>query len=346
MAGQAPYGLEIDDPETRKLRHGKQWDVVLRIVNNVAAGESGRQLCIRMNDEGVPSPSGGKWQSSTVSRILRSPVYEGFQVTNQRGNPGDATVYRNATGERVGVFAEGVEPIPHDLLVKARAVMAGHLPMSPRTGEARTKHLLTGLTRCDGCKGALPCEGRGHVCSQHKIGEGCPRPASVMRTALEDYIRDAWVARLASAEDDDPLLAAVAMRYASFRDPQASETAHGAIAALKAAEGGVQRLTDQMAAGMYDPPFDAHLPRLKEEVRAAPIVVKARVAKLEPQSIDITFLRDAETARIAWDGADVGLRRELVRIAIRKIFVSKATGHCKGFNGRSRVTIHWHGESE
>jgi hypothetical protein len=344
--GKAPYGLEIDDPKTRKLKHNNEWPTVLRIVQEIADGSSGRKLCFRMNAEGIPSPSGGKWQSSTVSRIINNPVYEGWQVVNQRGNPGNATVFRNENGERVSVFAEGYDPIPPELLAKARAVMTGHLVMPPRTGEPRTRHLLTDLTRCEGCTGALPCEGRSHVCSAHKIGKGCPAPTTVLRTLLEDYIRDAWVSRLKAADDGDPLLKAVAERYAALRDPKTSAEAEEAIAAFKTAEAAVQRLVDQMAAGMYDPPFDTHLPRLQEEARAALIVAKARMEKIMPQSVDISFLREPETAYAAWDGASPQLRRELVRLAIRKIYVSKAEARFKPFDGPSRVRIVWHGSAE
>ncbi|MFE7312987.1 recombinase family protein [Streptomyces sp. NPDC057555] len=344
--GQAPYGLEIADEKTRKLRHSAQWPIVLKLIQDVADGVSGRQACIDRNTgpTPIPSPGGGRWQSSTVSRMLHNPVYEGWQVVNQRGNPGNGTVYRNADGERVSVLAEGVEPIPAALVAKARAALAGHLPVPPRKGERRTKHVLTGLTRCAGCAGALPCEGRSHVCSHHKIGKGCPNPTSVMRTALERYVRDRWVARLCSADDHDPLLVAVAERYAMLRNPSVNEEANEAIAALKVAEEGVQRLADQMAAGLYAPPFDVHLPRLQEEARAALIVAKARVAKLAPNTVDITFLRDFEMAQEAWDAADRGLRRELARLAIREIYVSKATNRRKGFDGDSRVKIFFHGD--
>jgi hypothetical protein len=138
------------------------------------------------------------------------------------------------------------------------------------------------------------------------------------------------------------LLDAVAARYAALKDPKTTEETQEAIAALKTAEAGIQRLVDQMAAGMYDPPFDAHLPRLQEEARAALIVAKARVAKIAPQGVDISFLREPETAYAAWDNADIGLRRDLVRLAIRQIFVKKATSRRKGFDGAARVRIIWH----
>ncbi|MDI5969725.1 recombinase family protein [Streptomyces sp. SL13] len=345
--GDAPYGLKVDGPLTRKLKHSADWPTVERIVGMIAAGTSGRQTCIVLNDEGVPSPNGGRWQSSTVSRMLNNPVYEGWQVTNQRGAPGNGTVYRNAEGQRVGVLAEGSDPIPSDLLAKARSVLSGHLPIKPvRKGQPRTVHVLTGLTRCTGCLGALPCEGRSHVCSAHKIGKGCPRPTSVMRTALELYVRNRWVSRLSAAEDDDPLLPAVAERYGALQDPRTTAEAREAWAAVEAAERGVERLVQQMAAGMYEPPFDAHLPALQAEARAALLVAKARAAKAAPSVVDLTLLREAETAQQMWDSADVALRRDLARVAIQRIYVSKAAGHCKGFDGDSRVTIVWHGEAD
>ncbi|WHM37404.1 recombinase family protein [Streptomyces sp. BPTC-684] len=377
--GRAPFGLEIADPKTRKLKHSDKWGVVYEIFEQLAEGMSGRGLCIHFNEElpeRIPSPGGGFWQSSTISRIIHNPVYEGWQVTNQRGLPGPDTIFRTPDGHRVSVFEEGYKPIPRELAEKARAAMRGHFPLQmrktpnnmtrtdsglivpehaseaasgpihPRAGKPKTVHVLTGLTRCHGCAGALPSEGRSHVCSHHKIGKPCPEPTSAMRTSLETHVRTKWIERLCSAEDSDPLLVKVAQRYAMLKHPDDNSAANEAVAELKAAEAGIERIAQQMRDGFFEPPFDAHLPQLQEEARAALIIAKAKVAKLTPKETDIGFLRDRDEAGEAWDDADRDLRRQLVRLAVSRIWVKKAPGHRRGFDGDSRVIITFHGDPE
>src|SRR5690606_21475104 len=86
--GRPPYGSEIADRLTRKLRHATAevapgitaWDVVLRIFTEIAEGRPARQVAIRLNADGIPSSKGEQWGAGVIHRMLSSPVYEGWQA--------------------------------------------------------------------------------------------------------------------------------------------------------------------------------------------------------------------------------------------------------------------------
>ncbi|MFF2629279.1 recombinase family protein [Kitasatospora griseola] len=126
----APYGLRAD--KDRKLHHATdQRRIVTHIVSCIAEGFSQRTVAKGLNSgpNPIPGPGGGRWQANAICRILHNPVYEGRKVAPRRhkSTQGRFQASRAGEGNRVGSFAEGVEPIPHDLLTRARR----WLPDSP-----------------------------------------------------------------------------------------------------------------------------------------------------------------------------------------------------------------------
>jgi hypothetical protein len=267
-------------------------------------------------------------------------VYEGWQVVvgpvSRR-----PVVFRNGSGERVSVLAEGTEPIDPELVAKARRTLSGY---APKPGGPVNP--LKGLTVCAGCGGGLPRNGAKFICAKYSKGALCPAPTVVLATALELYVREAWVTRLSTADPEDPLLAEVAERYAALSRPSGVDGYQEAQAALRSAEAGVQRLAKQQADGLFDPPFDVHLPALQREARAALSAAQSAVAAFTQQRVDISFLLDHETATETIEGASLETRRDLLSVAIRRIWVTKAEGASrKPFDGRSRVRFEWHGDT-
>ncbi|MFI6444732.1 hypothetical protein [Kitasatospora sp. NPDC050543] len=137
------------------------------------------------------------------------------------------------------------------------------------------------------------------------------------------------------------LVIIAAERYTGLQHPESAEALSEALAALATAQASVQRLVEQQAAGLYEPPFDAHLPRLQQEARAALTKAHEDVAKATPKRLNVDFLLDEEMAWAAWDAADNQLRRDLFRLAIRRVVVSKSARGVRTFNGDGRVEIHW-----
>ncbi|MER7705077.1 recombinase family protein [Kitasatospora sp. NPDC097605] len=99
-----PYGLKVT--KKRKLKHGKFWPVIERIHREAAEGKSNRKIALGLTADGFRATRGGPFRSNTVGKILRNPVYLGWQVVTVNGHH---QLYLNAKGKPVPVFAKGVE---------------------------------------------------------------------------------------------------------------------------------------------------------------------------------------------------------------------------------------------
>jgi len=144
--GKRPYGYVLVDTG-RTGKRGKpilelrpdsiEAPVVLRMFQMADAGTSQRQISRILNAEGIPASKRGRWAPSTVSRILRSPLYLG-KLPRRAGA---------VDGKHVAIVAEAL----WQRVNRSRAMperRAGGRPME-------SGHLLTrGLLRC-GCGSAM-----------------------------------------------------------------------------------------------------------------------------------------------------------------------------------------------
>lgn len=339
--GAAPYGLRKG--KDGKLRHSKDWDNVIRILAQAADGVSTRKIGRALTDDRTPAPKGGHWNASTVRRIIYNDVYLGWQVVALSRDYTWPVAYRDERGNRVRVFAEGVEPAPAGLVAKARRVHAGHQrgALGSRVGKA--SHLLTDLLRCAGCGAKMPTSGRSYVCNGHAMGKPCPAPASAMKARIEEYVYAEWLAKVSSADvaAGDPLMIAVAERWAALTAPEETEAAHEALAAVKAAEAAVERLANDRAKGLYDGAMGKHFPRLVSEAEETLKEAQANADALTGRNVDLTMFDDTDLLQQAWGGADLPKRRDLLRVAIDKITVTRAERRGAPFDGAARCTIEW-----
>ncbi|WP_165395518.1 recombinase family protein [Streptomyces albidoflavus] len=337
--GAAPYGLEKDD--SGKLRHGSNWKHVLRVLREVADGISARAVARGMNGDRIVSPTGGSWGASTVRRIVANPVYEGWQVVVISRDYTWPVAFRDDAGRRVRVLADGVEPAPAELVSRARRVQAGHQrgKLGSRIGKAY--HLLTDLLLCGGCGSKMPTSGRSYVCNGHAMGKPCPAPASAMRARIEPYVYRVWLAHVAHAEMGDPLMVAVAERWAALTAPEETEEAHEALGAVKAAEAAIEQLANDRARGIYSGAMGRHFPRLVAEAEEALKEAREHAAQFGGGVVDLTMFDDSELLEEAWDAADLTMKRGLLRVAIDRIVVTQAVRRGAPFNGDERCTITW-----
>ncbi|MFI7017902.1 recombinase family protein [Streptomyces sp. NPDC050164] len=339
--GAAPYGLRKD--KRGKLHHTKEWDNVIRVLTEAADGIAPRGIARALTADRTTAPKGGAWGASTVRRIIYNPVYEGWQVVALSRKHTWPIAYRDEVGNRVSVFADGVKPAPPDLVAKARRVHAGHQrgALGPRVGKA--SHLLTDLLRCAGCGAKMPTSGRSYVCNGHAMGKPCPAPASAMRARIEAYVYAEWLAQVSSAdvESGDPLMIAVAERWAALTAPEETEEVHEALAAVKAAEAAVERLANDRAKGLYDGAMGKHFPRLVAEAEELLREAQERADALSGRQLDLTMFDDHNMLEEAWEAADLPMRRDLLRVAIDKITVTQAARRGAPFDGDARCDIEW-----
>ncbi|MBT2469901.1 recombinase family protein [Streptomyces sp. ISL-66] len=335
----APYGLQKD--AEGKLHQAAGWPVVLRILDEISNGTSARSVARGLTADGIPSPKGGSWGASTVRRIVANPVYEGWQVVALSRERTWPVAYRDAAGKRVRVFAADVHPVPTELVERARRVQAGHQRGALGTRVGRASHLLTDLLRCAGCGSRMPTMGRSYVCNGHAMGKPCPAPASIMRVRIEEYIISRWFAEVAYAEMFDPLMIAVAERWAALTVPEASEDAREAVAAVKAAEAAIEQLANDRAAGLYGGAMGKHFPRLVSEAEETLREAQENAARYSGLRVDLTMFDDHHMLDAAWEAADTPMRRDLLRVAIAGITVTQAARRGAPFDGDARCDIRW-----
>ncbi len=134
------------------------------IYDMYLSGLGSRAIATKLNQRGIPSARGGKWQNSTVNVILRDPVYKGSIVASKWRNDVDITLSRimdrkvkrwQTRDEEDWVMVDDAHP---PIIDKERweAVQAMLNTKEKHKGIKRsTNNLLAGLMRCAECGGAM-----------------------------------------------------------------------------------------------------------------------------------------------------------------------------------------------
>lgn len=82
---QAPYGYSSNGSFLSPLP--EEADVVREIFRLYAEGVPLERIARSLNSKEIPTRRGGRWQKSTVSYILRNPLYAGYKRRNGRMRP-------------------------------------------------------------------------------------------------------------------------------------------------------------------------------------------------------------------------------------------------------------------
>lgn len=135
--GMAAYGYErIYDPRTRELvrqqPHHEHAPVVREIITRVSRGIPVKTVADWLDEQGIPSPKGGKWGRAIVRNIALNPAYIGKRRWK-------------------GQLFDGTWP---PLVSEAVFWRAGRVltdPARKTTRPARAAHLLSYLATCGEC---------------------------------------------------------------------------------------------------------------------------------------------------------------------------------------------------
>lgn len=156
--------------------------------------------------------------------------------------------------------------------------------------------------------------------------------------ALDPAIQAAWFDRLTTAREDDPLLAVIAERLASWQDPEGTARRQSVLSALE---------DGQSALSMLDQ--DYYVRRAIERDRYLPLS-QALIRRLEglrqnlesiraPQ-IDLKSFLDPTLLQERWSAADVNEKRRLRGLAIREVRVRQGI-RGQRFDPSSRLVVVW-----
>jgi site-specific DNA recombinase len=358
-----PYGLkvvmvEVEDEDgdvviERKLTRddssaaaGKTKADVARLIftTPVSEGISGRAVVRMLNEQGIPSPSGSQWAFSTVRDMIHNPAYAGWQTTGRQDGRARRILYRDSAGQRVSVM-QGPPLVTDAEQTAAQRALRGEEGIGvpkDRPHDTRPAHRLTGLLVCGGCGSPMSFSGTSYACWKLRSGKPHEMCASVARKSIEEWVHYRWSARLTNSEISDPIVAAVADRWGARIHPEAAADSVSSMQALSAAEADLARVWADRKAGLYEGPSEQFFAPALAEANEA--VVKARAAmqsSLARRQVDVTFLLDPESCGDTWEAADEMLKRDLLRLAIDKVVVTKAPYRGCPFDGWKRTTFHW-----
>jgi len=198
--GLVPFGYRVEGKErdARLVKHEIYADLVHRLFERRAKGESCQVLADYLDARGVPTSRqnpGSVWRSNSVRIIITNPVYTGKRQYGRRqwikveDEAGDETRHLKLTPERV-IEAKVPVIVDQDLWDRANAML--HRDQLAVMAQAKQNYLLKGLITCGlcglkftGCGANYSCGGRNRARQLYgKNGKRCEAPI-IRRDGLE-----------------------------------------------------------------------------------------------------------------------------------------------------------------
>jgi site-specific DNA recombinase len=323
--GRIPFGYTRRyDPVTKRLiaqeSHPTESTLVVEMFERVAAGHSLTAIAKDLAARGIVTRSGAAFHAQTIRSMLLRPVYRGRRVYSP-GRQDDRPPRGHADKEYDGQWPALVSDATF-LTVRQRLLDPARLTTRP----GGTKHLLTTITCCDVCGGAMGARYRHGVRRYQCKDAGCVEvDADLLDECIEAELlgvltRPDVLQRLMPAAVDDRALAAARDEVARIRaqhDDLIAQVANGKLTATLAARaepGIVARLevAERTVNGLATPAGLDQLiapgPQMVERWHALPIEAQREVVRL----LFVPGLLGAVTIARA-DGRR-GLVRERVRL--------------------------------
>ncbi|HIC82009.1 MAG TPA: recombinase family protein, partial [Kiloniellaceae bacterium] len=349
---------EIDETETA---------VVRRIFADYIAGRSARAIAQRLNAEGIPAPSGGKWNASTIAGnrrrrtgILNNELYRGRQIWNRQRFVKDPT-----TGKRQArpnpeshwhvVDLPELRIVSDDLWRQKEELLEAIAPagQAPRGRAQRPKRLLSGLLRCDRCGGPMAIAGPARYgCTNFRESGTCSNNRSISARKVERRVLDGLREKLLAPE---AIAAAVKAYHAELRrrSQVEAECRQAGRRELARIEKEIAGMIAAIKGGLYAPEMNAQMETLrarKAELEAAAAEPSA-VIDFHPQVAELYKARIAELQEALERDEETRLKAiAAIRDLIDRIVVVFGDGRGEfevEIEGRlARILALAHGESQ
>lgn len=309
-AGGLSYGYDVERSLDARgeLERGKrvvnedQAAVVRRIFGEYAGGRSTRAIASALNRDGIPSPTGGTWNCSSIagnrargSGILYNEAYAGILVF------GRTTFVKDPeSGRRISRAVHSSKwirtPVPHlrivsDDLWQAAQVAKGDYSGGRPEHHRRPKHLLSGLLFCGSCGAAYTIRREDQLgCSAHRQKGTCDNARSLRLAEIEDRMLGGIAARLVAPA----AIAAFLIEYQAERKRLAADgrrQKEADLARLATARHQIRRAVDAIVDGRASQAIKDRLFELEAEAAQLETALAAagpieKVVELHPAAID------------------------------------------------------------
>ena len=155
-----PYGYERKDGKF--VVNKEEATIVRRIYDMVLCGNGMRSIARTLNEEQIPSPSGGQWNPSTLRHLVANPVYMGdmlYQKTymdehfQQVKNNGELDQYYDADHHEPIISKETFENAQNAVAQRAKSVgyTTGGTVSGDDAHRSSQHYPFTGILRCRAC---------------------------------------------------------------------------------------------------------------------------------------------------------------------------------------------------
>lgn len=330
-----PTGGREIDPE--------QAPIVVRIMEEYAAGDSTRAIASRLNVEGIPGPDGFLWRSTTIlgsrqrkSGILRNDMYRGvykWGKTQAKRDP--------VTGKKLNRVAPEtaleIVDVPHLRIVSDELWNAVQTRLSEYArvqlqARRRPTYLLSKLTECEWCRKPYIMQDRGKCgCSGRLVHGICDNSRRFYREDLEEVV----VSSICATMENPVLVDSYVREYAAAGE----KLMEGAKAATSGLSQRIQmlarqerRLLSTISSGEVEGPslraVAAELQRISSEKEAAEAKLSSIPAAVltVPNNVAERLKRQLADLRsqLYTAGAKGAAARELFRSLIDRVIISPA----------------------
>lgn len=308
--GTRAFGFEVDSITIRD----DEADAVREAAGRILAGESLLGVCASLNERGMLTPAGGRWQQGPLRRMLMSA-----RISGQREYQGE-------------IVADAVWPA---IITPEQTVALRRLLTDPDRSARRParRYLLKGLLRCSDCGEVLVSRPRGdgarcYVCASGARDakfSGCGK-RRVLAEPVELFVTETVFAAL----DAPDLARALRAAAAPAQDGNAQRRADNALLRLDELAGtyadGKITMREWLAARE---PLERALGRARGELDAETGVGAAG-----------EFVGRSDALRQVWADYDVDRRRALIASLVDHITVAPGR---RGYNrfDPSRFDIVW-----
>jgi site-specific DNA recombinase len=151
-SGIGIYGYEWDKQSRKRTVLEHEAEVVQRVFEMVAHGDSCFRVARTLNEASIPTKSGKKWAAQTVSRMVRNPAYYGLTLFGQTTT---ANGKQKKTPREAWTFLPDATPaiIKKELFDRVQARLAKSRELHP--GKATHEYTLSGFAICGLCGSPL-----------------------------------------------------------------------------------------------------------------------------------------------------------------------------------------------
>ena len=350
-AGGLGYGYIIGSPGERKVDE-EMADIVREIFLDYSNGVSPRAIAKRLNNEGIPGPTGKEWKDTTIhgqrvrgTGLLNNEAYIGRLIygrTSYRKDPQTGRKVARIQPEEEWLIEEVPELriVSDELWSAVKEQQTRNTLEMPRDANGtalnrlhRKQHVLSGILRCGCCGGNMSITGAGRYgCSSYRASRTCSNSRSIPREEIEERVLGGLQQRLLQPEMVEEYLRVVEQELRDAVKQQAKERRR-TIKRIHEIKRKIDRLLEMVMEGSASASANSKLLAMEAEQEQ----LEASLATLpdEPDVIPINNISSmyADRVRQLIDGlSDPSLKQQAINIIQSMIEYVMVTPEDDGFS--------------